>query len=409
MKTTPLRIILFVAFVDLVGFGLIIPLQAVYADRLGANGLTFGLLVAAYALMQIVFNPILGRWSDRVGRRPVLLISIAGSVLSHTLLGVADLAHSLPLLFGARILDGITGANVATAQAYIADVTNEEDRARGMGLFGAAFGVGFVVGPAIGAGLASLGRWISGPDMGTSWPAVGAAIISFVACLLVWRKLPEPERAKRVALDKARWRPFGALRTALAEPQLRPLLILAFTSNFGLVLLEVTFVFLCLLRLGLTERGTGLVFVYIGLLMVVVQGGLVGRLVKRVGEMRIISVAPFLTAIGYVLFALMARTEQTYAAWVLLIIGVIPFSLGHGLTGPNLNSLISRTASSEKQGATLGLAQAVASLARTIAPAIGGLLWDFGPVWPYTCGAVLFVMVGLFALTVARAGRLSNV
>ena len=145
MRRSSLNVILFVAFVDLVGYGLIIPLQAVYAERLGATGFAFGLLVGIYALMQLIFNPLLGRWSDRVGRKPVLVLSIAGSTVSHALLGVADLYASLPLLFIARTLDGITGANVATAQAYIADVTTPEKRARGMGLFGAAFGVGFVL------------------------------------------------------------------------------------------------------------------------------------------------------------------------------------------------------------------------------------------------------------------------
>ncbi len=194
MKQSSLKIILFVAFVDLVGFGLIIPLQASYADRLGASGFVFGLLIGVYAAMQFVFNPLLGRWSDRIGRRPVLIVSIAGSVVSHLLLGFADLSASLPLLFVARILDGITGANIATAQAYIADVTTNEDRARGMGLFGAAFGFGFVIGPALGAALVTLGYLVSGPRYGTSWPAFGAAVIALIALVLVWRYLPESHR-----------------------------------------------------------------------------------------------------------------------------------------------------------------------------------------------------------------------
>ena len=168
MQRSPLRVILFIAFVDLAGFGLIIPLQAAYAERLGASGLMFGMLVGIYALMQLVFNPLLGRWSDKVGRRRVLLLSMAGSVGSHVLLGVADLSSSLWLLFLARALDGVTGANVATAQAYIADITTTENRARGMGLFGAAFGLGFVVGPAMGAGLAAIWRVVSGAAYGTA-------------------------------------------------------------------------------------------------------------------------------------------------------------------------------------------------------------------------------------------------
>ena len=249
---SPLKIILLVAFVDLIAFGLIIPLQAVYAERLGASGLTFGLLVGVYAAMQFLFNPILGRWSDRVGRRRVLLISIAGSVVSHILLGVADLAHSLPLLFLARTLDGITGANVATAQAYIADVTTPENRARGMGLFGAAFGMGFVVGPAIGAGLAAVGRNVSGPALGTSWPAFGAAAISLVTLLLVWRYLPEPQRDRTEHTEVARFFSFGKLRSAWVNPRLRELFAMVFMVTFAFVLLEVTFIFLCTHQFGVT-------------------------------------------------------------------------------------------------------------------------------------------------------------
>ena len=396
-SSSPLRIILFVAFVDLVGFGLIIPLQAVYAERLGASGLTFGLLVGIYAAMQMIFNPILGRWSDRVGRRPVLLISIAGSVVSHLLLGAADLAHSLPLLFVARTLDGITGANVATAQAYIADVTHDEDRARGMGLFGAAFGVGFVVGPGIGAGLAALGYWLSGPEAGTSWPAFGASCISFIAFILVWRKLPEPERATALAPDGPRKFGFAALRQASGSPRLRPLLLLVMGVNFALVLLEVTFVFLCTSSLGIRERGTGLVFVYIGLLMILVQGVIVGRLSRRVSEYRVLGFAPFITAIGFVAFALVPSVTALSWAWAILIVGTIPFTLGHGLTGPNLHALISKQAEQGRQGATLGLSQSASSLARTIAPPIGGLLWDVNHTWPYLFGAGLFVGLGTFA------------
>ncbi len=402
MPRKPLRIILFVAFVDLVGFGLIIPLQAVYAKRLGASGLTFGLLIGIYAAMQILFNPILGRWSDRIGRRRVLLLSIAGSVISHTLLGVADLAHSLPLLFVARALDGMTGANVATAQAYIADVTRDEDRARGMGLFGAAFGVGFVVGPAIGAALAALGHLISGPEQGTAYPAFGAAVVSCTALVLVWRKLPEPPRATLPTHQKPGWFALGAIRRAFQDRRMRPMLFLVFGTNFALVLLETTFVFLCLARLGIEERGTGLVFAYIGLLMVLVQGVLVGRLARRVGELRVVSFAPFITAVGFIILALMAQTDHRSLAWALLLVGVIPMALGQGLTGPNLNALISRRADRNRQGTTLGISQSASSLARAIAPPIGGLLWDVGPAWPYVVGAMLLVLLGGFAVFVAR-------
>lgn len=403
MKLSPLKIILLVAFVDLTGFGLIIPLQAVYADRLQASAFTLGLMMGSYSLMQLLFNPILGRWSDRVGRRRVLLISIGGSVLSHVLLGVADLSVSLPLLFAARILDGITGANVATAQAYIADVTTGEDRAKGMGLFGAAFGLGFVVGPGLGAGLVFVGRSVSGPVYGTAWPAFGAAAISLAALFLVWRYLPE---SRRPTCDPRRrfsildLREFG---TAMANPRLRELFTLSFFNISAFVLLEVTFVYLFANRFGLTGLGTFLIFVYFGVLMVLVQGGLVGRLVRAFGEPALVARGPFINAFGFLMISLVPLLVSDSLCWTLLIVGCLPIALGQGLTGPSVNALISRQADEGTQGATLGLSQGVSSLSRALIPPIAGFLYDFGPPWPYWVGAAILAFVGSYAIRVRRA------
>ncbi len=407
MKRSPLYTILLVAFVDLISFGLIIPLQAVYAKRLGASAFTLGMLVGVYAIMQLFFNPILGRWSDRVGRRRVLLLSVAGSVLSHMLLGVADLAVSLPLLFAARILDGITGANIATAQAYIADVTTDEDRAKGMGLFGAAFGLGFVLGPALGAGLAYIGTAVSGEQYGTSWPAFGAAAISMVTLLLVWRLLPESRPASDRTQKRFHIFNVGQLRTILQHPRLRELLILTFGSVCAFVLLEVSFPYLCMHRFGISAAGIGLIFAYLGVLMVIVQGGMLGRLVRRFGEPMLVSRGPFVTAIGFLLFAAVPIVLDPYVAWVLLLCACLPVALGHGLTGPSLNALISRQAEDARQGETLGLSQGIASFARAVAPPVGGLLYDVGPSWPYWIGAAMFVAVGLFAVDVRSAQQSS--
>lgn len=391
----------------MVGFGLIIPLQAVYATRLGATGLTFGLLVGVYSLMQLVFSPVLGRWSDRVGRRRVLLISIAGSVMAHILLGVADLAMSLPLLFAARIVDGITGANIATAQAYIADVTTAENRAKGMGLFGAAFGLGFVVGPAFGAGLACVGRQISGEVHGTAWPAFGAAVIASLAFLLVWRFLPESPKAGRAAETRFTAVSVTLLPAAIGHARLRELFAIMFGSVFTFVLLEVTFVYLCTRTFAVTEVGTGMIFAYLGVLMVVVQGGLVGPLVRRFGEATLTATGPFITAAGFLLISAVPLTGHLNVAWLLLIAGCVPISLGQGVTTPNINALISRHAEEQRQGMTLGLSHGVASLARAIAPPIGGFLYDVGPSWPYWVGAVLFIGVGCMAARVRPMQQLA--
>ena len=407
MTSRPLKIILFVAFVDLVGFGLIIPLQAVYAKRLGASGLTFGLLLGAYSLMQLVFSPLLGRWSDRFGRRRVLLLSIAGSMVAHALLGVADMASSLSLLFVARIVDGITGANIATAQAYVADVTTTDNRAKGMGLFGAAFGLGFVVGPALGSALAFIGRHVSGPAHGTAWPAFGATVISLVAFLLVWLYLPEPAKAERAARTRYGTLRVSLLRAVLGNARLRELFAIVFGSVFTFVLLEVTFVYLCTHTFAVTEAGTGMIFAYIGALMIIVQGGLVGPLVHRFGEATLAATGPFITAVGFALISIVPLIGQINLAWLVLIVGCVPTSLGQGLTTPAVSALVSRQAGRRRQGATLGLSQGVAALARAIAPPVGGLLYDLGPSWPYWIGAALFVAVGILATWVRRAQHLA--
>lgn len=400
VQRSPLRVILLVAFVDLIGFGLIIPLQAAYARRLGASALTFGCLIGIYAAMQLIFNPLLGRWSDRIGRRPVLLISLAGSVVSHLFLGVADMAHSLPLLFLARTLDGITGANIATAQACIADVTTAENRAKGMGLFGAAFGLGFVLGPALAALSIVIGRSVQGPELATAWPAFVAAGMALTALLIVWRYLPETRHAQGATVGEVRTRGFAGLFAEMRHPRVRELFTIAFFSVVAFVLLESTFVYLCVTRFEMSEVGIGLIFSYFGVLMVIVQGGLVGRMSKRFGEPSLIAVGPMVTAFGFVILAMVPITANHDHAWWLLLLGCVPVTLGHGLTGPNLNALISRQAGAHRQGTMLGLSQSVGSLGRTVAPPIAGLLFDVGPPWPYWVGAVILLAVGLFGFYV---------
>ena len=403
MQDSRLRIILLVAFVDLIGFGLIIPLQAAYAQRLGATGLTFGCLVGIYAAMQLIFNPVLGRLSDRIGRRPVLLVSLVGSVLSHLLLGVADLAGSLQLLFLARILDGITGANIATAQACIADVTTAENRAKGMGKFGAAFGLGFVLGPALAALSVVVGRQVQGPQYATAWPAFVAAIMALIASVIVWRYLPETRIKPKSGIDTRRPPTFSKLFSVMHQPRIRELFTLALFGVIAFVLLEATFVYLCVDRFQMSEVGVGLIFVYFGMIMVVVQGGLVGRLSRRFGEPRLVAVGPMITAVGFLTLSLVPIALDHQMAWWLLLVGCVPVAFGHGITGPNMNALISRQAGPHEQGAMLGLSQSVGSLGRTIAPPIGGLLYDIGPSWPYWVGAVIFLAAGSFGFYIRPA------
>lgn len=401
MRRSSLTVILLVAFVDLAGFGLIIPLQAAYSKRLGASGFTFGLLLGVYAAAQFVFSPLLGRLSDRIGRRPVLLASVLGSMVAHMLLGAADLARSLLLLFVARALDGLTGANLAAAQAYIADVTTPENRARGMGLLGAALGVGFVVGPCFGGLLLVVGRSVTGG--GTSWPAFGAAAISAAAFLLVLFVLPESLDREHPSRRAAQGFSVRRLAQALRSRRLAELFALVFATVFAFVLLEATFVYLLNDRFAYETLGVSLFFAYFGLIMVAVQGGLVGRLARRYGEPRLVCVAPLLLYVGFFGIASILAISQRGVALACLVVSCLAVGIGHGLLGPSLTSLVSRQASGGVQGGTLGLGQGLGSLARAIAPPMAGLMYDVRHELPYWVGAAIYLLCVLAAARIRQS------
>jgi MFS family permease len=270
-----------------------------------------------------------------------------------------------------------------------------------MGLFGAAFGAGFVVGPAIGAGLIALGRYVVG-DSGTSWPGFGAAAISLVAFWLVLTRLPESVAPGQSHAATERSFSFARLAAALHRPRLAELLSLYFVLTFAFVFLEVTFVLLCMDELGISEASTMGLFACLGMLMVMVQGGLVGRLAPRLGEPTLLSIGPMFTAVGFVLIALAPQTDGYVPPWLYMLIACVPLTLGNGLTNPSLMSLVSRQSDSERQGATLGLAQGLASLARATAPLLGGWLFDVRPSIPYWTGAGAFALCTVVALLIRQ-------
>lgn len=399
MKRSPLFVVCLIALVDLTSFGLIIPLLPIYARRFGADAKLLGLLLGSYALAQFLFAPVLGRWSDRVGRRPVLLISVAGSAASCILLGVADLSSWMGLLFVARILDGMTGGNISTVQAYVADVTSGEDRARGMGLIGAMIGLGFVLGPALGFALLFVGTHFAG-DAGTSWPAFGAAAISTVAWFLVWRFLPEPKTHRQYpagALPAASF--FGNFRQVAGQPRLAELLVVLTTTTFCFVIFETTLVYTCLQRFGLTSNSVMFIFVYLGLLIVVVRGGLIGRLVRRYGEPNLLIAGPLLSACGFAIIAL----SQYWPDMIMLLVACLPIAFGTGMADPVIRAMLSRQAAETEQGLTLGVASGLASLMRAVVPLLAGALYDLSVSLPYWIAAAFYVSVGGFACLIKNA------
>ncbi len=362
MSRSPLIVILTTVFIDLVGFGIVIPVLPFYAEgtTFNATPRTVGLLFASYSIMQLIFSPILGGLSDKYGRRPVLLISIIGTGIGFLVLGFAQ---SLSMLFVGRILDGITGGNISTAQAYIADITTKENRASGMGLIGAAFGVGFVFGPAIGG---ILSRW------GIQVPFLFAAGLCFANAILLYFRLPETVTSQRPATNRAaRGRGFGQLFQSLKQPRLAFVLTIYFLFVVSFSIMTTSFSLYTMFRFGYDAQHTGYLFAYVGIIAVIIQGGLIGRLVKRFGELPLIIVGALCFAIS--LFAVPFVGPAAGGLGALLVGGGV-FSMGNSLATPALTSLASKSAGAEEQGTILGVTQSVASMARAIGPFLAAIL-----------------------------------
>jgi MFS transporter, DHA1 family, tetracycline resistance protein len=367
-------ILFLIVFVDLVGFGLIIPLLPFYAERFGASPQLVTLLLAIFSLMSMLAAPLWGRLSDRIGRRPVLMASMAAAALAYLWLGFAG---ELWMLFAARAFAGICAGNIAAAQAYIADVTPPEKRARGMGMIGAAFGLGFIIGPALGGIVA--GNELATADLKT--PGLIAAGLSAAAFLGVLLLLPESLPAA-VQARPARSR-VAALCSAFGRPVLGRLLAVFFLVILAFAGMESTFALWAMREYGWGPAQIGYVFTYVGLLSAVMQGGLIGPLTRRFGEERLMQSGLALIALGLLLLPFAGTLPP-------LMVAVSALSVGMGAMQPSLNSLISRRAGAEEQGEVMGVAQSVGSLARVLGPIIAGALFEaFGRNSPFLWGTVL--------------------
>jgi predicted MFS family arabinose efflux permease len=378
-----------IVFTDLVGFGIVIPLLPLYAEQFHPAPWLFGALMAAYSAMQFIFSPILGRLSDRVGRRPVLLISLAGSVAGFVLFAHA---HSMAWLFASRVLAGICGGNIATAQAVIADTTPPEKRAHGMGLIGAAFGLGFIAGPALAGVLAPVSM---------AAPGWGAAAFSVTAWVMTILFLPETRPAAPADRSPAPASGFARLTYAFGHAELAPLLAIGFLLVTGFAAFEVTFAQFLHERLHVAHSGVGFLFVYVGVLAALVQGGLVGRATRRFGERILLLSGLAATTVGLVLLAL----SHSLAG----VMAILPLaSLGSGLAMPSLSSLVSRSARADEQGAALGAFQGIGSLARVVGPftaelALGAWGVAAPPLGAAALSAVAAIGVGMILRRQARA------
>lgn len=364
---------------DLVGFGIVLPILPLYAERFDASPAMIGLLVASFSLAQFVFSPIWGRVSDRVGRKPVLVLSLFGTAVGSLLTGVAG---SLWLLFAARILDGISGASVSVAQAAVTDLAPPSQRPRLLGLLGAAFGLGFVAGPAIGA-LAALG----GPHV----PFLVAAGLAFVNAVVAAFRLPETRPNRSVSKfaptrGKSRHRTEG----------LRSYLLVAFVSLCAFSAFEATFALFGERRLGLRLASTGVVFTIIGVLIAVVNGALVAPAVRRWGEAGTLRIGLVLNACGLAVLPFVG-------SWLALAPALVLLTTGQGLVTPTLSSTVAGRVSDDRRGEALGAQQSAGGLARVVGPVAGGFAFEhLGIGAPYVGGVVL---LGIGVVLLSRGSR----
>jgi DHA1 family tetracycline resistance protein-like MFS transporter len=389
-------------FVDLLGVGIVLPLLPFYVKLIeesspawmaNNHALIVGALTASFSLFQFLFAPILGGLSDRFGRRPVLLLSLIGAGCAYLLFGLADsfaplgATAVLAVLFVSRIVAGITGGSISTAQAYIADITPPEERARGLGMLGAAFGLGFMIGPAVGGILSGISL---------SAPAFAAAALIFGNALFGYFKLPEslPAEARSAAMPDLN--PFRRLQSVVALDVIRPLLLGVLLLNFAFAGLQSNFSVFANERFGFGPSQIAFVFAFIGLMAVIMQGFLIRKLVPLFGEARLALAGLVLMAIGFALVAVVPAGWMLYPA-----LGVM--SIGSGMATPSLTSLISRRVSAREQGSVLGGTQALTSLTMIVGPLFAGLIFDLiGPASPYLAGTAL---IGAAAAVLAAALR----
>ena len=361
---TPLGIVFSTVLIDLIGFGIVIPLVPLYAEQYGASVVQIGLLTGSYALMQLIFAPVLGRVSDRYGRRPVILGSLLGSAIAWLMFGFAG---ALWVLFVARIL---------------ADITTDEDRVRGMGLIGAAFGLGFIIGPGIGGVLGAVDPRL---------PFVVAAAFALANFGLAWKRLPESRvPGSHEGARQARW---SSLFSAVGSRTYGPLIWISFLGSLGFVGMEAVFALYGNRRFdfGLTE--TGLVFMFIGIVAAIVQGGLVHRITARVGEWPVLRAGLWLTAGSLILLGLVTEL------WALFPILAV-LAVGSGFTFPTISAIISQRAPAGDQGSILGVLASAGGLARLLAPIGATILFQsVGIGSPLIIGGLLFVLCGVIAAT----------
>lgn len=354
--TAPLIIMFVTIFIDLVGFGIVIPLLTFYAEDFNATPFDIGVLVASFSLMQFIFSPIWGNLSDRFGRRPILFITILGSSVGYLILGTAS---ALWMIYAGRILAGIMGGNLSTAQAYIADVTSRENRARGMGLFGMAFGLGFIIGPAL-AGVLS--------KFGMNVPFLFAAALSLLNTVLLYFILPEPKRHEQAGPKEGR---LFVLFDSLKDRQFSTITLNYFLVVTAFSMMTTSFAYYTLVKFDYDAADTGYLLGFVGFMAATMQGGVFGLLAKKFGEVRLVMLGCSMLVASLLAVPYVSSTSGGIGG---LLVGLSCFAIGNSMASPALSSLASKSVSERAQGQALGILQSSASLARVIGPLLCGVL-----------------------------------
>jgi MFS family permease len=378
MKKPSLLIIFLTVFIDLVGFGIVLPLLPSYSERFGARGFEIGCIIASFSVMQFLFAPAWGRLSDKIGRRPVLLLSNCGAAVSYAIFAWASTLEGqqgLWLLLVSRVFAGICGANLSVASAYIADITTREDRSKKMGLIGMAFGLGFIFGPAIGA-FSAKHFGLAGPG----WVAAGFCAGNFLLGLFILRESLTPNSEHVADRPKlAQW------THTLGQPKLGLLIGIYFLATFCFTCFESTFPLLLKQNFNYDQTHVGYLFTYCGLLAAVIQGGLIGRLLKLFGEQKLIVWSLVLVAGSLALMPYLGSVMGLLASLGL-------FAVGSGINRPPTFGMISLLSPAHEQGATLGVAQSAGSLARIVGPLFATSFYPGRPAMPYLlCAGVALV------------------
>lgn len=408
MKRRPSVLVIFLTvFIDLIGFGIVVPLVPMYSKHYGASGWVIATIIASYSAMQFVFSPVWGRLSDRLGRRPMLLFSTAGAALSYVMFafgsGLENHRAALWALLIARVFAGICGGNITVAQAYIADITPPEDRSRKMGLIGMAFGLGFIFGPAIsGVALKLFG------STGPGWTAVALCTANFFLALMILAESLQPGSAH--ASSRPRFKQWGH---TLAQPRIGLLIVIFFLATFAFSCFETTLPLLVNqnFNLGLEQdearAATSVIylFVFCGLIGAYIQGAAIGRLVKKFGEPKLIALSLFITGISLALLPFVKGDGQLSLSalfgasgwpWVKMLLALALLAIGSSLTRPPLFGLLSNLTPANEQGATIGVAQSAGALARILGPLFAVPLFTHIPALPYViCGVLSIVTATL--------------